>query len=180
MMMRSFTTVIVILTATLSFATAFDNFMVLITREGFEEDECTDAVNQVIDQLIEDCVTASTGTTKHPTRKMEDRRRALTTTSAASRQLLCEPCACSLACIVLGFCTDTCGDPSPCNCARRLEEEFLAFDATESLRRELTSVEDETIKTHCKQEIKQYAHYANHNCLGDHNAIEVTVRTSTI
>jgi hypothetical protein len=176
MMMRSYTTIMVLLAATLSLTTAFDNFKVLITREGFDEYECTEEASEEIDQLIEDCVADVTGQHLHPTHKKNSRRMLKGT--GASRQLLCEPCACSLACHVLGFCTDTCGDPSPCNCARRLEEEFLDVDAAESIRRELTAAEDETIKTHCKKSIKQYAHYADHNCLGDHNAIDVIVNTS--
>ena len=171
--MRSFTTVIVILAATLSLATAFEDFMVLITRGDDEnEADCTPVVSEEICDVIEGCVADATGKHLHPTRK-NNGRRMLKTSTSVSRQLGCDSW-CNLACQIQGFCVNTCS-----NCGeRRLEEEFLRSNADQSLRRELTPEEDGNIKAHCKQAAMKYARDSGNSCLGSHSAIDVIVKTS--
>jgi hypothetical protein len=127
MMMRSFTTFLVLLAATLNPAKAYSNYRVLITRGAYDEADCTGFVNAEIDQTIKDCAALATGTPPlNPKRKLI-RRRALRTMPASSRRLACSGSTCSPTCIMLGHsCSDTCG--SLCG-DRRLEEEFLGGDA---------------------------------------------------
>ena len=173
--MRSFTTVIVILAATLSLATAFEDYMVLILR-GVDKNEadCTALVTDELLDLIEECVADATGQKGvHPSRRNHDQRMLRTSTSA-SRELQSVDCSewCSQMCEMQGFCAcSNCG-------GRRLEEEFLGSDASQSLTRELTLEEDVNIKTHCKQAAAKYARDSGNNCLGHHSAIDVIVKTS--
>ena len=75
-------------------------------------------------------------------------------------------------CEMQNFCAcSNCGD-------RRLEADFLGSDAVQSLSRELTLEEDGNIKMRCKQAATNYARDSGNNCLGDHSAIDVVVKTS--
>ena len=173
--MRSFSTVLVILAATLSLATAFEDYMVLITggTNNIEAD-CTPLVTAEILDAIEECVADATGKHLHPKRR-NDGRRMLKTRGAAARELQwgCDSW-CNLACQIQGFCAYTCW-----NCAdRNLEQEFLGSDADQSLSRELTPEEDGNIRAHCKVAAKKYARDSGNSCLGDHTTIDVIIKTT--
>ena len=175
-MMQSFTTVLVILTATLCLATAFEDYMVLIQCGADKvEADCTALVTAEILDVIEECVADATGKHIHPKRRDHGRRMLKTSTSAASRQLQKVDCKkwCSQICEMQGFCGYTC---SHCG-DRRLEPEFLESDAVESLNGELTEWVDGQIKAHCKQAAAKYARDSENNCLGDHSAIDIMVKT---
>jgi hypothetical protein len=179
MMPRPFATfLLVLLAATLNPATAnFTNYRVMITRGAYDEQDCTAAVNDVIDQTIAECAALATGTAPlHPKRKL-NLRRALRTMPASSRRL-CSGSTCSATCIMLGYCADTCQN---CNNGRGLEEEFLGGgDAVESIReeRELNPTDDVLIYVECKKQIKNLARDATHNCLGEFSALDIEVVTS--
>ena len=192
-MMRSFTTVVVILAATLSLATAdFKDYMILIARgDDKNEADCTPVVNEEICDVIEKCVADATGKHLHPTRKNDDPQRMLKTSMSASRQLdeldLCDPddpnydpddvcClnSCSLQCQFMGYWCAC----SNCNPVRRLEEEFIESDAVQSISRELTPEEHGILKTECKQAAINYARDSGNKCLGNHTKIDVIVKTS--
>ena len=174
-MMRSFTTVLLILAATFSLATAFEDYMVLIVN-GSEKNEadCTPLVTAEILDVIEECVADATGKHLHPKRR-NDGHRMLKTRGAAARELQygCDK-NCNMACQIQGFCAHTCS-----NCGdRRLDAEFLVSDAAQSLNSELTEEEDGHIKAHCKEAAATYARDSGNNCLGDHSAIDILVKTS--
>jgi hypothetical protein len=182
MMMRSFTTFLVLLAATLNPAKAFDNLKVLINRAGHDEEDCTAAVNDEIDQTIADCAALATGTNPLPVKRKLIRRRALRTMPASSRRLAgCEGLSyCSPTCIMLGYCADGCGNF--CNPERRLEEEFLGSDAVDEStireERELNPTDDVLIYVECKKQLKNLARDATHNCLGEFSGLEIEVVTS--
>jgi hypothetical protein len=183
-MMRSFTTFLVLLAATLSLTTAFDNYRILITRsDDADESHCTNEVNDDIDEAIHNCVDTATGNNeKHPKRKKPNRRRALRTAPAATRELYAcnsNDCGCSTACQMMGYCADTCSWFSPCVCDRRLEEEFLESDDSENVsERELTMTDNAAIELECKKQLRDLAKDSTNNCLGDHNDLFVTCATS--
>jgi hypothetical protein len=159
--------------------------MLMIIRSGEDESQCTDQVDDEIDDIIYDCVGTSTGNTvAHPNRKKSDRRRALRAKPMVSRELMCTGCSCTWACIMMGYCSDTCGGGSTCTCDRRLEEEFLAEEGDTALmaaldaERELSIQDDNVIQAACKTQLKDYAHDATHNCLGDFQHLDVEVVTS--
>jgi hypothetical protein len=168
MMMQSFTTVIVVLAATLS-PTAmadFNNIMVLITGDDFDNLDCNATVNAEISGIINGCVEDATGIAGiYPTHNNTGRRMLETSTSAGSRQLQgnCPNNYCSMICEMMGWC----GYCSNCGDRRELKGE-----------RELSVVDDAIIEPVCTTAIQAYALESNHECLGDHSEITVTVRTS--
>ena len=189
-MMRSlFTTFIMLLAANISPVTAisyFTDYTLVIDRTNWDESDCTTAVNAEIDVVIKDCVAVATGITKLPHRNTGRRRAEVviddSTPRDESRRLEeeCVPgcqCSANLMCGILGYCSETCGGTTPCtDCGRRVEEQPEFLRRSDG-KRELTVSDNGVIKAKCKSEIKMHAIAATHNCLGDHENIDVWVST---
>jgi hypothetical protein len=188
-MTKSFTIFLVLLAATLSLTTAdmFNNYMIrIIQAPGYTEADCKKQVEDAIDDVLQLCVAQADPQANPPYpsipthRKKYRRRRALSTTSSVSRQLVCtEGTTCVEACALCGiFCSAT------GNNRRRLEDLVLAegYAAAASVtERELTPADwNNKIEGKCRTAVRNYAqeNANNHNCLGTWNNIEVEAYTS--
>jgi hypothetical protein len=205
MMMRSFTTFLVLFAAKLSPATANIAGYTVVFQYGNNAipADCTEEVLEEIELQLEWCVASATAVLIKPKfKKRGDNNRRLAaliddTPPAASHhreleQEECVPgCECPLSnhiCNVMQLCVDSCdGCPECVGTGRRLEEGFLEMDAgVEISDRKLALNEDEAaIKIECRQKIRDYAHWGptltvggtpNHRCLGDHNGIDIYVK----